>query len=111
MDERLALLAQATDCAIESLRRQRPVAKAVLTIPEQLARVAHFEWAAYWMVDPQSHQLRAIGIWNTLGPKGRRLEQDASARTLALNQCNPGLVWRSLKPIWTSNLALSMCIS
>lgn len=111
IDERLALLAQATDSAIELLRRERSVANVVLTIPERLARLARFDWAAYWMVDSRSHQLQAIGIWSALGPKGQRLEQDASGRTLSMSQCNPGLVWRSQKPIWTSNVALSMSVS
>jgi hypothetical protein len=108
--ERLAQLAAATYSAIALLRsgrRTEDVAQAVL---ERLANAAGCEWGAYWALDPLIQRLQAVASWSALGPKGERLEQDARVRTLAISQGNAGQVWRSRKPIWTTNLVLDMCL-
>jgi hypothetical protein len=110
IDERLAQLSQATDRAIEALRRERRLEDVMQGVPERLARAAGCEWAAYWAVDVSSHRLHAVATWSALGPTGGRLELDVRVRALSMNQCAPGLVWRTLKPIWTSNIALTMCL-
>ena len=108
--ERLAQLAEATDSVIALLRSGRQIEAVAQAVLEQLANAARCEWGAYWVLDPQSRQLQAVASWSALGPKGERFEQDARVRTLASNQGNAGQVWRSRKPIWTTNLVLDMCL-
>jgi hypothetical protein len=108
--ERLAQLAEATDSAIALLRSERRIEDIARTILERLASAARCEWGAYWALDPPTQRLRAVASWSALGPKGELLEQDARMRTLATNQGYAGQVWRSRKPIWTTNLVLDMCL-
>ena len=107
--ERLAQLAEATDAAIALLRRERRIEEVAQAVLERLAQAARCEWAAYWAPDPPSQRFQALASWSALGPEGRRFEQDARVRSLASNQGNAGQVWRSRKPIWTTNLVLDMC--
>jgi hypothetical protein len=51
-----------------------------------------------------------LARWSALGPQGERFDQDSRVRSLASNQGNAGLVWRSGRPIWTTNLVLDMCL-
>lgn len=110
--ERLARLAEAIDNVIALLRSERrrieDVAQAVL---ERLANAARCEWGAYWTLDPSSQRLEAVGTWSALGPRGKGFERSARVRTLASNQGDAGQVWRSRKPIWTTNLILEMCLA
>ncbi len=108
--ERLAQLAEATDIAIALLRRERRIEAVAHAVLEGLAQAARCEWAAYWALDPPSQRLQAVASWSGLGSKGQRFEQDARVRTLASNQGNAGQVWRSRKPIWTTNIVLDMCL-
>jgi hypothetical protein len=108
--ERLARLAEATDSAIALLRSERRVEDIAQAILGRLANAARCEWGVYWALDLRSQRLQAVATWSALGPKGERFEQDARVRTLASNQGNAGQVWRSRKPIWTTNLVLDMCL-
>jgi hypothetical protein len=108
--ERLAQLAEATDSAIALLRSERRTEGVAQATLQRLANAVRCEWGAYWTLDPPTQQLQAVATWNALGPKGERLEQDTRVRTLASNQGNAGRVWRSRKPIWTTNLVLDMCL-
>jgi hypothetical protein len=108
--ERLAQLAAATDSAIALLRGGRRIEDVAQAVLERLANAARCEWGAYWALDPPTQRLQAVASWSALGPKGERLEQDARVRTLAMNQGNAGQVWRSRRPIWTTNLVLDMCL-
>jgi hypothetical protein len=108
--ERLAQLAEATDTAIVLLRRERRIEEVAQAVLEGLAQAARCEWGAYWALDPPSQRLQAVASWSALGSQGARFEQDARVRTLASNQGNAGQVWRSRKPIWTTNLVLDMCL-
>jgi hypothetical protein len=108
--ERLARLTEAIDSAIALLRSGRPIEKVAQAVLEQLANAARCEWAAFWAPDPLLRRLQAVATWSALGPKGEHFEQDARVRTLASNQGNAGLVWRSRKPIWTTKLVLDMCL-
>jgi hypothetical protein len=104
--ERLAQLAEATDGAIALLRRGQRIEEVAHAVLERLAQAARCEWGTYWMLDLPSKRLQAIATWSALG----RFEQDARVRTLAPNEGNAGHVWRSRKPIWTTNLVLDMCL-
>jgi hypothetical protein len=108
--ERLAQLAEATDSAIALLRSKRRIEEVAQAVLERLAAAVRCEWGVYWALDPPTQRLQAVASWSALGPKGERLEQDARMRTLATNQGNAGRVWRSRKPIWTTNLVLDMCL-
>jgi GAF domain len=108
--ERLAQLAAATDGAIALLRSGRRIEDVAQAVLERLANAARCEWGAYWALDLPTQRLQAIASWSALGPKGEHLQQDARVRTLATNQGNAGQVWRSRKPIWTTNLVLDMCL-
>jgi GAF domain len=108
--ERLVRLAEATDSAIALLRGGRRIEDVAQAVLERLANAAGCEWGAYWAHDPTSQRFQAIARWSALGPEGERFEQDARVRTLASNQGNAGQVWRSRKPIWTTNLVLDMCL-
>jgi hypothetical protein len=106
--DRLTQLAEATGVAIELLRgapHLEGVAQAVL---ERLAQAARCEWAAYWAVDSQSRALRRLASWNGLGPAGQLLDLDTHARIASTGQGNAAKVWRSRKPIWTTNLVVDM---
>jgi len=103
-----ARLAQATGIAIELLRgasQLEDVAEAVL---ERLARAARCEWAAYWVVDPQARALRAVASWSGLGPQGQPFDRETRVCIPFTNQGNAAKVWRSRKPIWTTNLVPDM---
>src|SRR5260370_38330951 len=102
--ERVAQLAAATDSAIALLRSGRRIEDVAQAVLERLANAAGCEWGAYWALDLPTQRLQAIASWSALGPKGERLEQDARVRALATNQGNAGQVWRSRKPVWTTNL-------
>ncbi len=108
--ERLAQLAAATASTIALLRNERSIATVRQTVLERLAGAARCEWGAYWTLDPSSQRLHAAASGSALGPRGQRLEQDARIRTLTLNQGNAGQVWRSRRPIWSTNLVLEMCL-
>ena len=108
--ERLAQLADATDIAIALLRRERRIEAVARAVLEPLAKAVRCEWAAYWVLDPTSQRLQAVANWSALGPEGQQFEQGARVRTLASNQGNAGRVWRSGKPIWTTNLVLDTCL-
>jgi GAF domain-containing protein len=108
--ERVARLAEATDSVIALLRGGRRMEEVAQAALERLANAARCEWGAYWALDPTSQRLQAVASWSALGPKGERFEQDTRVRTLAPNQDNAGQVWRSRKPIWTTNLALDMSL-
>lgn len=108
--ERLAQLAEATDGAIALLRRPQRIEAVGQAVLERLANAARCEWGAYWTLDPSSQRLQVAASWTSLGPEGERFAQDARVRTLAPNEGNAGHVWRTRKPIWTTNLVLDMCL-
>jgi hypothetical protein len=108
--ERLAQLAEATDGAIALLRSEPHIEAVAQAVLGRLANAARCEWGAYWALDPPTQRLQAVARWSALGPKGERLNQDARVRTLATNEGNAGRVWRTRKPIWTTNLVLDMCL-
>jgi GAF domain-containing protein len=106
--ERLVQLVEAVDAAIELLRREPRAGAVTQPMLERLAQAIRCEWAAYWVLDPQSQQLQSLSSWSALGLKGQRFEQETRVRTLSPNQGTVGQVWRSRKPIWTTNLVLEM---
>ena len=104
IDERLAQLAKAASSATGLLRGDfEAAAPAIL---EQLAQAARCEWAVYWTLDAPFVRLKALASWSALGPEAARFERAMRARALRMNEGNPGQVWRSGKPIWTSHLVL-----
>ena len=106
--DRLTQLAQATGIAIELLRGASQLEDVAQAVLERLAKAAGCEWAAYWAVDPQSRTLRPVASWSGLGHEGELFDRDARARIPFTSQGNATKVWRSRKPIWTTNLVLDM---
>ena len=105
---RLVQLTEATDAAIALLRRERQTKAVTPAVLELLAQAARCEWAAYWALEPASRRLHTRASWSSLGLEGQRFEQDTRVCSLAVNEGNAGLVSRSGKPIWTTNLVLEV---
>ena len=108
MGDRVTQLAQATGIAIELLRGASQLEDVAQAVLERLAQAARCEWATYWAVDPQSRELRPVASWSGLERPGQPFDLDARARIRATNQGNAAKVWRSRRPIWTTNLVLDM---
>ena len=49
-------------------------------------------------------------VWNLEPAKVWNLEQSTRVRTLTLSEGTAGHVWRSRKPVWTTDLAADMCL-
>jgi len=77
---------------------------------ENLARAAGCNWAAYWRADARLGILSPVAQWSDGTLRAERLTVDTLNRTLTLGEGTAGHVWRSGKPVWTSNLVEDMCL-
>ena len=75
-----------------------------------MADIFHCQWATYWQVDPVEMRLRPEVIWNHHLVRTSELDRDTRDRTLSLSEGTAGHVWRTRRPVWTTNLALDMCL-
>lgn len=55
-------------------------------------------------------QLHPAAVWSESGVSADLLERDTHDRKLSLSEGTAGHVWRSRKPVWTTNIALDMCL-
>ena len=67
-------------------------------------------WGTFWKVDPISCVLRPTATWANAKGALEKLERDTRSRSLSLSEGTAGHVWRSQKPIWSTNLTIDMCI-
>ena len=77
---------------------------------EVLAHAANCEWAMYWKVDGAQHVLRPAATWRAPTVASPQLERDTAGRMLTLSEGTAGHVWRTRKPIWTTDLVRDMCL-
>jgi len=75
---------------------------------ETLCKTFDCGWGTYWQVNGLA--LSSAAIWSSAGINAQELSIDTRSRSLSLSQGNAGHVWRSRKPIWTTNIALDMCL-
>jgi hypothetical protein len=88
---------------------QRPVP----ITPAVLAKIAELfgcQWATLWLVHPDRPLLHPDLVWNLEPSKVWHLTENTTLRTLSLSEGTAGHVWRSRRPIWTTNLARDMCL-
>jgi hypothetical protein len=98
------------DRAVEILRGF-PVTPAIASeLLKLLAGASGSEWGTYWQVDSAALLLRPISTWSPESLPRPLLERDTRSRTLSLSEGNAGHVWRSQKPIWTTDLIKDMCL-
>jgi len=87
--------------------RPVPITPAVLS---QIAELFECQWATLWLVHPDRPLLHPDLVWNLEPSKVWHLTENTTLRTLSLSEGTAGHVWRSRKPIWTTNLARDMCL-
>lgn len=75
-----------------------------------LAGAVGCQWATYWKVSAEELRLQPVAVWSEGGVAADPLKRDTQGRQLSLSEGNAGHVWRSRKPIWTTNIALDMCL-
>lgn len=81
--------------------------------PAVLARIAELfdcQWATLWLVHPDRPLLHPDLVWSLEPSKVWHLTENTALRTLSLSEGTAGHVWRSRKPVWTTNLARDMCL-
>ena len=81
--------------------------------PPTLAEIADLflcQWATLWLVHPDRAVLFPDLVWNLEPSKVWHLEENTRVRTLSLSEGTAGHVWRSRKPIWTTDLVRDMCL-
>ena len=75
-----------------------------------LGETLECDWGTYWHADPGSLVLRPLAKWNSDRTHAEELDQDLKFRTLSMSQGTAGHVWRSRKPVWTTDLIADMCL-
>jgi hypothetical protein len=81
--------------------------------PPMLAQIAELfscQWATLWLVHPERALLHPDLVWSLEPSKVWHLEESTRVRTLSVSEGTAGHVWRSRKPIWTTNLVSDMCL-
>jgi hypothetical protein len=77
---------------------------------ERLAKGLNCLWATYWRVDPLQMRLVPTILWQDETVAAELLLRDTKNMQLTLSQGTAGHVWRSQKPICTTNLIQDMCL-
>lgn len=75
-----------------------------------LTVAARCDWGTYWQVDGKARVLTASTHWSRGTARTERLQRETVSKSLTLSEGTAGHVWRSGKPVWTSNLAMDMCL-
>ncbi len=76
---------------------------------EFLGKEMGCEWATYWKVNQRTHLLSPAATWHSEMVHPTELKQN-TGHSLSMSEGNAGLVWRSQKPIWTTDLIKEMCV-
>jgi hypothetical protein len=103
-------LQRLTEALREILERVHDIDTAGCPVLAALARAFAVQWATYWKVDVDARKLHALATWTENPRRLERLLRDTKTRTLALSEGAPGHVWRSGRPLCTSDLIRDMCL-
>lgn len=66
-------------------------------------------WGTYWRVDRDADNLQSVTIWRTTGLDSKGLDEKTKAKKLGPEEGAPYQVWKTGKPVWTSDLVKAMC--
>ena len=77
---------------------------------EILARPFGCRWATHWKVDETKMQLYPASIWQDKSVLTELLHRDTVRRQLS-SEGLAGHVWRSKKPVWTTNIIQDICLT
>jgi hypothetical protein len=94
----------------QALKSSEDINSGAPAVLEMVAKWFRSQWAAYWKVDSDAGVLRAIATWSEDPAALEPLLRDTQTRTLTLSEGAAGQVWRSGKPICTSDLIRDMCL-
>lgn len=81
-----------------------------LTLLETIGRSLPCEWGTFWSVDSAHHELVPTITWTASDVIAPKLEIHTKDRRLSLSEGNAGHVWRTRKPIWTTDILKDMCL-
>lgn len=101
---------QLTTLLRKVLESSKDIDSAAPAILEVVANRFESAWATYWKVDFERRVLRAIAMWNDNPTALSPLVVDTQTRVLTLSEGAAGQVWKSGKPICTSDLIRDMCL-
>ncbi|MBI4377362.1 MAG: hypothetical protein HY549_13060 [Elusimicrobia bacterium] len=93
--------------ALEPSKKLRSTAHALL---ESLGDAMHCKWGTFWLVDSRLGRLVPIAIWDAVTPPARQLDRHTEDRMLSISERTAGHVWRTGKPVWTTDLVRDMCL-
>ena len=96
--------------AIESIDEKEGTANVDSRLLELLAKHFRCQWATFWKVDPQNMRLRAADVWREQHLSSDVLDRATFQRQLSLSEGTAGHVWRSRKPVWSTNIVRDMCL-
>ena len=96
--------------AFELLQGADRLDEAMRAILPLLGRATGCLWGTYWSVDPATMRLTPLVSWSDPSVSAPQLDADTRGRALSLSEGNAGHVWRSQKPIWTTDILRDMCI-
>ncbi len=106
---RIVRLEQTFDSVIQLFGPER-LDDPIPSLLELLGAALECDWATYWKVDSSSYVLQPAATWHKVGVCTESLERDTKGRSLSLSEGTAGHVWRSRKPVWTTNLVKDMCL-
>lgn len=103
---------QKLEADLEAILGSFASSKSQLEISSDLLKILSREFgcelATFWKVD--DFCLRPAVIWNGADQSADRLSDDIKDKSLSLSEGTAGHVWRSRRPIWSTDIALDMCL-
>jgi hypothetical protein len=98
------------DHVLEKARRFRLLSVMPQQLLFALAETLHCQWAAYWQVDSARTRLHPVTVWTESGLETETLLSHTSKRALAANEGTVGHVWKTGRPVLTTNVLRDMCL-
>lgn len=93
-----------------TLESSKDIESAAPALLEAIAKRFDCQWGTYWKVDFDRRVLRPIAMWNDKATALSPLVVHTRTRVFTLNEGVAGQVWKSGKPICTSDLIRDMCL-
>lgn len=75
-----------------------------------ISEAFHCQWSTYWKVNTTGSCLEPVAVWCQRQLAGEALGRHTHGRRLSLNEGTAGHVWRSGKPVWSTNIVFDMCL-
>jgi hypothetical protein len=75
-----------------------------------ISEAFHCQWATYWNVNTSDSCLEPVAVWCQSQLASEALGRHTHERRLSLNEGTAGHVWRSGKPVWSTNIVFDMCL-